>query len=102
MDVAKILAEAWAAPYTPERASGCGRVYIALFGNDRKTMAAIRKAAKAQRILFYSKSQGGSRLGNTLYVGYDNARGDVLGRGTAIAAALKAAGISCYREEYED
>lgn len=87
-----IVAEAFAAAQhvTPERISGCGRVYVVPFGTTRRsTLAAARKAGKIV-------------VNGMIYVGYDNADGVALAKGTAIVAALKAHGVSCYRDEHAD
>jgi hypothetical protein len=108
----KILAEAFALRGTPERVSGCGRVYVCLSpegglfptaeqeAQHKKDVAGIKKAAKALGKIYQTNGHGGLR--KCLYVGYDNASGLELGRGTAIVAFLKANGIGCYRDENGD
>lgn len=107
MNYAAILNEALALRGTPERASGCGRVYVCLSaGWDadeaqkaemKRHIAGIKKAAGTR---FQAKNHYGNR--NSIYVGYDNCSGIELGRGTAIVEFLKGHGINCYRDEHGD
>lgn len=92
-----ILANAFAARSQAERPSGCGRVYVCV---AKEHAAGIKKAAKALGKIYQTNSHYGDK--HALYVGYDNASGQELGRGTVIAAALKAAGIDAYRNEHGD
>lgn len=102
-DYRAILDEALAAARaaSPERASGCGRVYVCIM--DRKHANGVKRALKAtpMRPLRYIGNAYGAG-GNALYVGYDNATGRELAHGTAVAAVLKAHGIDCYRDEVGD
>lgn len=107
MNYGAILDEALALRGTPERPSGCGRVYVCLSsGWDasdeqkaamKKHVAGIKKAAGSR---FQARNHYGNR--NSIYIGYDNASGVELGRGTAIVAFLKSKGIDCYRDEHGD
>jgi hypothetical protein len=113
----KVLADAFAAPVTAERPSGCGRVYVCISSDAssffatpefREESKAVQKAhikglkaaCKALGKIFQTKSHYGDR--NAIYVGYDNATGYELGRGTAIVNYLKSQGIDCYRNEHGD
>ena len=100
LDYNDILAEALrtAADATPERISGCGRVYVCIV--DKAHVKGVEKAAKAAGRIFQRKGYAGMR--NVLYVGYDNATGKELARGTAMAMVFEAHGISCYRDEQGD
>lgn len=97
VDYVAILTAAFAAPVVNEP-SGCGRVYVAI--TDTLHVNAIKNAAKKIGKLFLTKGQRGDR--NVLYIGYDNATGYELGRGTAVLNVLKAAGIGAYRNEHGD
>ena len=96
MDYVKILRNALAQPYSTARATGCGRVYVAISKPHRRGI----KAAAQKLGIRYLGSE--SQCPNALYVGYDNATGIELGKGAAIADALKAAGVECYRDEFDD
>lgn len=87
------------APYTVDRASGCGRVYVTV-GGDRKTINAVAAACKALGLIFQRKAYYGLR--NAIYVGYDNADGRALARGKVFAETLRARGISAYDEACAD
>jgi hypothetical protein len=91
------LAAAFLAPVTPERGIGCGRIYVSVGGEHAKEVA---KAAKALGKKFQKRSHYGTA--NALYVGYDNCDGEALARGSAIVAALKAAGVDAFRDEHGD
>ena len=96
MDYAQILRNALAQPYSPARATGCGRVYVVIAKPHRSGITAA-----AQKLgMRYLGSE--SQCPNALYIGYDNATGIELGKGAAIADALNAAGVACYRDEYGD
>lgn len=110
-DYLKILTAALVAPYTSARPSGCGRVYVCVPSTtwqgtaDQNAQAkadarGIAAAAKKLGKIFQKRSHYGDS--NALYVGYDNCTGAELGRGDAIVATLKAAGIDCYRNEHGD
>jgi hypothetical protein len=95
-----VLAEAFHKPVAAERVSGCGRVYVAVTTPDKFKLAAVKKAAKKLGKIFQTRSHYGDR--NAIYIGYDNATGVELARGTAVVEALKAAGVECYRNEHGD
>ena len=84
------------APHSAARATGCGRVYVAISKEHRN---GIKAAAKKLGVRYLGAE---SQCPHALYVGYDNATGIELGKGAAVAEALKAAGVSCYRDEYDD
>lgn len=94
----EVLLNAFVAPATPARPSGCGRVYVVL--SDKTHAKGIAKAAKAMGKIFQAKAHYG--MTNALYIGYDNADGYALGIGTSVAAYLNANGIACYRDEHGD
>lgn len=98
MDYAALLTEAFSKPVVRERGIGCGRIYVAI--TDDAAAKAIAKAAKKIGKIFDKRSHYGTR--NALYIGYDNCDGMALARGTAVVAALTAAGIPCYRDEHGD
>ena len=98
MDVVAILKSALEAPVIPERPQGCGRIYVAV--PDKDAAKKVSAAAKKLGMDFQPRSYYGTR--NALYIGYDNADGRTLARGTAVVAALKAVGISCHRDEHGD
>lgn len=112
LDYTAILRAAFEQPAQAERISGCGRVYVCistpggLFPSDQQIaegkahQAGIKKAAQKLGKIFQARSHYGDR--NALYVGYDNASGVELGKGTAIVNYLKAQGITCYRNEHGD
>jgi hypothetical protein len=74
----------------------CGRVYVAISKEHR---AGIRAAAKKLGVRYLGIE---SQCPHALYIGYDNATGVELSKGAKVAAALKAAGIGAYRDEYGD
>lgn len=77
---------------------GCARVYVAIADDDHAK--GIAKAARKLGLDFQKRSYYGTR--NALYIGYDNLDGRELARGSAVVAALTAAGITCYRDEQGD
>lgn len=95
----KVLTEAFAAPFTPSRPSGCGRAYVCLT-NVKTERKAIAAAAKAAGIMYLRKAYGTG--GDALYIGYDNGTGGPLGKADAVAAALTKAGVSCYADAVGD
>lgn len=97
-DFHAILSDAFSKPVAAERGIGCGRIYVAI--TDDAAAKEIAKAAKRLGKIFDKRSHYGTR--NALYIGYDNCDGMALARGTAIVSALKAAGVSCYRDEHGD
>jgi hypothetical protein len=92
-----VLSSALSAPYSAERPSGCGRVYVCVSKEHAK---GIKAAAKKLGKIFQSSSHYGDKY--ALYVGYDNCDGKALGQGSAIVASLKSAGIPAYRNEHGD
>lgn len=86
---------AYAASVSAPRFTGpicCARAYVQF--SDKPSAAAVKALAKyglrvMPRPSFRCKA---------LYVGYDNATGIEYGKAEAIAAALSAAGISCYAD----
>jgi hypothetical protein len=98
-EILSALSAAWAAPVTPQAASGCGRAYVCVSG-DKATVTAFAAAAKKLGLLFLRKAYGTS--GNALYVGYDNGAGRELAKAEAVAASLKAAGLSAYADAVGD
>lgn len=99
-DFKRLLFEAFNKPVSPERPLGCCRVYVAVNPASKEELAAIRKAAKALGKSWDNKSHYGDR--NAIYIGYDNCDGMALARGSAVEAALKSAGVNCYRPECGD
>lgn len=91
------LAAAMAAPVTPERGIGCGRIYVSI---DTAHARGVQRAAKRLGLIYQKRGHGGTA--NALYVGYDNCDGRALARGTKIVEVLKAAGIGAYRDEHGD
>jgi hypothetical protein len=98
MDYAAILSDAMSKKIGAERPQGCCRVYVSI--SDDAAAKAIAKVAKQLSLDFQKRSYYGTK--NALYIGYDNMDGQVLARGSAVVNALKAAGISCYRDEQGD
>lgn len=98
MDYASILSDALSKPVANERPLGCCRVYVSI--SDAEHAKGIAKAAKKLNLDFQKKSYYGSR--NALYIGYDNMDGNVLAKASAVVAALKVAGVPCYRDEHGD
>jgi len=95
---ANILRQAFDEPITAERASGSGRVYVVI--TEKEHAKGVAKAAKALGKIFQTKAHYGMR--NALYIGYDNATGRELARGTKVVEVLKAHGIGAYRDEHGD
>lgn len=98
MDYVATLTAGFTKPVPAERGIGCGRIYVVI--SDKAHVPGVRKAAKKLGKIFQGKSHYGDS--NALYVGYDNCDGNALARGTAVVEALKAAGISAYRNEHGD
>lgn len=100
-NVLEALTAAWSAPYTKKTGAfgGCGRVYVSVSG-EREFVNAFAAAAKKLGLIFQRKAHYGLR--NALYVGYDNADGNALAKGEAVAEALKARGFSAYSEAFGD
>ena len=96
MDYVAILSRAIHAHYVAARATGCGRVYVAISKEHRR---GIRAASKRLGVRYLGSE---SQCPHAIYVGYDNGTGIELGKGAAIASALNASGVSCYRDEYDD
>lgn len=100
--VLEALVAAKAAPFTsPGRGYGCGRAYVCVSSsNGRATINAVSAACKALGMIFNRK---GYNVGpNAIYIGYDNAKGDMIAKSEAFAAALNAKGIACYADAGED
>jgi hypothetical protein len=97
--IADALRTAMAAPYTPQRSSGCGRAYVCVSGT-REEIKAFAEACKAQGLMFLKKAYGTS--GNALYVGYDNADGKALARAEVIATELTKHGLRAYSDAVAD
>lgn len=93
------LKAAQAAPFTPERPTGCGRAYV-IVGGDRATINAVAACCKTLGLMFLRKAYGTS--GNAIYMGYDNATGRELAKAKAFAATLKAHGLSAYDDAVGD
>jgi len=96
--IEEALRNAMASAVRPERGIGCGRIYVAVSDKDQANM--VGKAAKKLGFIFQKKSHYGTS--NALYIGYDNCDGNALAKGTAVVNALKAVGVSCYRDEQGD
>jgi hypothetical protein len=69
--------------------NGCCRVYVTFYREDAPLM---NRVAKKNGWIFQRRAAYG--MTNALYVGYDNCDGKAIWQGQAIAAALKAAGVS--------
>jgi hypothetical protein len=94
VQVLDALKAAQAAPFTPARASGCGRAYVCISSSDRALVKAVKDACKTLGLIFTPKGYGVGR--NAIYIGYDNADGRALGRSKVFAEVLNAHGISAY------
>jgi hypothetical protein len=100
--VIEALVAAKAAPFvSPGRGYGCGRAYVCVSStNGKKVINAVAKACKDLGLIFIPK---GYNFGNNaIYIGYDNARGNMIAKSEAFAAVLNAKGISCYPDAGED
>lgn len=97
--VTEILTVANATPFTPARASGCGRAYVCI-AMDKATIKTVAAACKALNLLFIRKNYGAGD--NAIYIGYDNADGRALGKAEAFAAVLNSRGIKCYTDAGSD
>lgn len=100
--VIEAIMAAKTAPFTsPGRGYGCGRAYVCVnTSNGRATINAVAAACKALGLVFIRK---GYNFGpNAIYIGYDNARGDMIAKSEAFAAVLKLKGIDCYADAGED
>ena len=87
------IAAAASAPVAENLASR--RVFIVV---DTEHNRGLKAAASKFNMIF-----GRSVLGcSALYVGYDNATGAELGKADAMVAALRAAGVGCYRTTWDD
>jgi hypothetical protein len=96
--IASVIRAVMTTCITPERPSGCGRVYVII--GDKQHAKLVAKACKIAGIPFYTKAYGTS--GNAIYIGYDNASGRPLAQGTLMVEKLQEIGISCYRDEVGD
>ena len=100
-DYVALLTAALAAPFTrPARGYGCGRAYVAISGSDRKVVNGVASAAKKLGKIFQRKGYAGAR--NVLYIGYDNATGEMLAKAEAVATYLTNNGVSAYSDAYAD
>jgi hypothetical protein len=79
---------------------GCARIYVGVYGVDRKTMNLVAAEAKTRNIIFQRKGYYNTR--NVLYIGYDTANGAAYCKGECFAAALTAAGIPAMVEAFGD
>ncbi len=93
------LKAAQAAPFTPERPTGCGRAYVIVRG-DRATINTVAAGCKTLGLMFLRKAYGTS--GNAIYIGYDNADGRALAKAKAFAATLKVHGVDAYDDAVGD
>lgn len=111
-NIPSAIAAANAAPYTVQRASGCGRAYCVISiprklqdgkrNPDRlRTLKAIEKACKSHGLMYLSEAYG---IGRTpaIYIGYDNGTGRELGRSVAFTEELLRHGIQCYADAVGD
>lgn len=104
VNVKEALVAAMAAPSVRARASGCGRAYVVFSvpKEERKAMGkALAAACKALGLMYLPKAYGVSG-GPCIYMGYDNADGRALGKASAVADALKAAGFNAYMDAVSD
>ena len=97
--VTEALQAANAAPFTPSRASGCGRAYVVMTcGKD--SLKLVVKACKALGLMYLAKAYG--TAGKAIYIGYDNADGKALGKSKVFAAVLNERGLPCYDDAASD
>lgn len=103
-EIVAALRLANSAPFTPVRASGCGRAYVCLAHiqgkGSRTILDDFEAACKEVGLLFTRKTYGAGN--NVIYIGYDNCDGKALGKSLAVADALNAAGIPCYQDAAQD
>lgn len=111
-EVLAALQAANQAPFTAQRASGCGRAYVVISidkklpdGTRNKARTPMLKAIQAactQLGLLYCQETYGVGKVPSIYIGYDNCDGRALGKSEAFAASLKASGIPCYADAAAD
>lgn len=96
------ITAAKSAPFTAKPVmGGCARIYVGVFGVDRKTVNAIAAACKKADLIFQRKAYYGMR--NAIYIGYEmGTTGAAYCKGEAFAAALSAAGIPAMVEAFGD
>jgi len=99
-EVTSALSAAMAAPFTPARASGCGRAYVCISSSDRALVNAVKTACKNLGLIFTPNGYGVGR--NAIYIGYDNADGRALARSKAVSDVLNAHGIPAYDDAASD
>lgn len=95
-EISKIQAAIEAGQGKPVPAPGavaCCRVYVCV---QAANSALVAKAAKGLGMIYQKKAHYG--LSHVLYVGYDNAKGDVAAKGQGIVVALQGLGIPAYLE----
>lgn len=79
--------------------AGCARIYVGVYGVDRKTVNAVAAYCKANHLIFQRKAH--YNLSNAIYLGY-SMNGTEYAKGEAFAEALKNAGIPAYMEACGD
>jgi hypothetical protein len=79
---------------------GCARIYVGVFGVDKKTINAVAAECKKANLIFQRKAYYNMR--NAIYIGYEMSTGHAYGKGEAFAAALSAAGIPAMVEGFGD
>lgn len=89
------------APYTPARASGCGRAYVVICTGDKAILKSVAAACEKLGLLFSRKGHYGTG-GNSIYIGYDNCDGRALGKSQAFAQVLNDHGIKAYSDAVSD
>jgi len=99
VEIVEALKAANAAPYTPARASGCGRAYVVVSA-PKPELKLIAAACKEVGLMFLKEAYG--TTGNAIYIGYDNADGRALGKSDAFAKVLNERGIRCYTDAVAD
>jgi hypothetical protein len=97
MNYVSVLKAAFEQKVASEQPLGCCRVYVSV---DKAHAKGVAAACKKLNLIFQKKSHYGAS--NAVYVGYDNCDGKALAKGSAVVAALKAAGVDCYRDEQGD
>lgn len=97
IDFVAIIQQGLAAAPFPMQFMSCARVYV---GVPKEHAKGVKAAAKKLGLIFQAKGHYG--FTNVLYVGYDNAKGDVAAKGNAIAKAFNEAGVPAYIEYGED